>query len=67
MKKKIIIIALTVLILLGTKVEAQTFKDMKKHWAKEQIEWAVNKKLFMDIQMEHLNLKERQQELSFLQ
>lgn len=46
MKKKIIIIALTVLILLGTKVEAQTFKDMKKHWAKEQIEWAVNKKLF---------------------
>lgn len=46
MKKKIIIIALTVLILLGTKVEAQTFKDLKGHWAKKQIEWAVDNKLF---------------------
>lgn len=46
MTKKLAVLALTLVLGLGTKVNAQTFKDVNNHWAKTQIEWATENNIF---------------------
>lgn len=48
MKKKIIIaiLALVLVFTFTSKADAQTFKDINGHWAKEYIEWATDNGIF---------------------
>ena len=46
MTKKLAVLALTLVLGLGTKVNAQTFKDVNNHWAKTPIEWATENNIF---------------------
>lgn len=48
MKKKFILalLALVLVFTFNSKADAQTFKDLKGHWAKDYIEWAADNGIF---------------------
>ncbi len=46
MTKKLTVLVLALVLGLGTKVNAQTFKDVNNHWAKTPVEWATENNIF---------------------